>query len=86
MAAAAATRPSLQHFLLRQSALNLYRQYVRASRLAQDVSARSSLMEEVRREFVSRRDVTDLHTIKYLVSDGVTRLKQLKGMLNMQRL
>ncbi len=85
MAASAAARPTLQHFLLRQSALNLYRQYVRASRLAQDGTARSSLMEEVRREFASRRDVTDLHTIKYLVSDGATRLNQLKNMLNMQR-
>ncbi len=86
MAAAAATRPTLQHFLLRQSTLGLYRQYLRASRLAQDGSARSSLMEEVRREFASRRDITDLHTIKYLVSDGFTRLNQLKGMLSMQRL
>ena len=82
---AAATLPTLRHFLLRQSALSLYRQYVRASRLAQDASARSSLVEEVRREFASRRDVTDLPTIKYLLSDGVTRLNQLRGMLNMQR-
>ncbi len=76
--------PSLKHFLLRASALSLYRQFVRASRLAPDVAARSSLMEEVRREFSARRDVADVTTVKYLVADGVTRLKQLKSMLEMQ--
>ena len=80
-----AANPTLQHFLLRQSALSLYRKYIRASRLAPDASTRTSLMEEVRREFAARRDVSDLHTIKYLVSDGVTRLNQLKNMLHMQQ-
>jgi hypothetical protein len=75
---------TLQHFLLRTRAIHLYRQYVRTSRLAPDGSARASLMEEVRREFESRRHVTDAQTIKYLVSDGVTRLNQLKSMLHMQ--
>ena len=76
--------PTLQHFLLRSSALNLYRQYVRVSRMAPDAAGRSSLMDEVRREFSARRDVHDVATIKYLVSDGVSRLTQLKNMLQMQ--
>ena len=50
--------------------------------MAPDAAGRSSLMDEVRREFSARRDVHDVATIKYLVSDGVSRLAQLKSMLH----
>jgi hypothetical protein len=42
-------------------------------------------VEEIQREFGQHKDVTDVYTIKYLLSDGRTRLKQLEEMLGMQR-
>jgi hypothetical protein len=76
--------PGLEHFLLRARALGLYRQYLRASKLARDSSTRATLVDEIRRQFTRYRDVKDPQTVKYLVSDGATKLKELTGMLQMQ--
>lgn len=43
-----------------------------------------SLQTEIRQEFVKNKDVEDAYGIKYLLSDGRTRLKQLKETLGMQ--
>lgn len=44
-----------------------------------------SLMIEIRKEFESRKGINDVHTIKYLLSDGKTRLNQLRDMLQLSQ-
>lgn len=41
------------------------------------------LLKEIHREFAKQRDVEDLQAIKYLLSDGRTKLKQLQEVLGM---
>ncbi len=41
--------------------------------------------EEVRRNFELARGVSDLEKVKFLLSDGRQRLKQLQDMLGLQR-
>lgn len=44
-----------------------------------------SLMMEIRKEFESRKGINDVQTIKYLLSDGKTRLNQLRDMLQLSQ-
>lgn len=75
----------LKAFLLRVEVVRLYRSCLRASRLVPPGSGRDGLVAEIQREFGLHKGVTDAYTIKYLLSDGRTRLKQLEEMLGMQR-
>lgn len=42
-------------------------------------------MTEIRKEFESRKGINDVQTIKYLLSDGKTRLNQLRDMLQLSQ-
>lgn len=75
----------LKRFLLRVEVVRLYRSCLRASRSVPPGSGRDGLVEKIQREFEQHKGVTDAYTIKYLLSDGRTRLKQLEEMLGMQR-
>lgn len=77
-----ASAVDLKGFMCRVEVLKLYRMYIRTSRLARS-DMRVSLMEEIRKEFASRKDISDVQTIKYLLSDGKTRLNQLRDMLQL---
>lgn len=67
----------LQRFILRGQVIGLYRNCWRALRQAPDATTRAELQREVRREFEQHKYATEFYTIKYLISDGRTRLKQL---------
>lgn len=75
---------SLKHFVYRTQVIHLYRSYLRAARLAHSKSSRDGLVEEIRKEFMQNKDATDIARIRYLLTDGRNRLKQLEEMLRMQ--
>ncbi|GLT35006.1 hypothetical protein SLA2020_094910 [Shorea laevis] len=73
----------LQDFLLRARVLKLYRQALRIARRAPDHS-RDELKQTIRREMQSNKNCNDKQRIRFLISDGIERLKSLDEMLDMQ--
>ncbi|PRQ27281.1 putative complex 1 LYR protein [Rosa chinensis] len=73
----------LQDFLLRARVLKLYRQALRVTRRA-PLEARGELRTTIRQEMENSRDCNDRQKIRYLLSEGLERLKRLDEMLDMQ--
>ncbi|KAM7517311.1 hypothetical protein LguiA_006894 [Lonicera macranthoides] len=73
----------LQNFILRARVLKLYRQALRITRRAPSHS-RGELRHVVRQEMENNRNCCDKQRIKFLISEGLERLKILDEMLNMQ--
>ncbi|KAI3427060.1 hypothetical protein D9Q98_007000 [Chlorella vulgaris] len=75
----------LRGFILRTEVLHLYRRLLRMSKGAHDAAARDELRGEIRRQFELQRPQKDQHTVRFLLSDGRLKLKQLGEMLGMQQ-
>ncbi|KAI3464768.1 hypothetical protein Pfo_021431 [Paulownia fortunei] len=73
----------LQDFLLRARVLRLYRQALRISRRAPGDS-KDELRQMIRQEMENNRTCKDKQRIRFLISDGLERLKQLDETLDMQ--
>ncbi|KAK6131310.1 hypothetical protein DH2020_034939 [Rehmannia glutinosa] len=73
----------LQDFLLRARVLKLYRQALRISRRA-PVILKDELRHMIRQEMDNNRTCKDKQTIRFLISDGLERLKRLDETLDMQ--
>ncbi|XP_057428062.1 uncharacterized protein LOC130721314 [Lotus japonicus] len=73
----------LQDFLIRARVLKLFRQALRIAGRAPS-SARAELRQTVRQEMENNRNCNDKQRIRYLISDGLERLKRLDEMLDMQ--
>ncbi|KAK6115145.1 hypothetical protein DH2020_007414 [Rehmannia glutinosa] len=73
----------LQDFLLRARVLKLYRQALRISRRAPGDS-KDELRHMIRQEMDNNRTCKDKQTIRFLISDGLERLKRLDETLDMQ--
>ncbi|KAK4275068.1 hypothetical protein QN277_018208 [Acacia crassicarpa] len=73
----------LQDFILRARVLKLYRQALRTARRA-PFSARGELRQTIRQEVENNRNCSDKQRIRYLISDGLERLKRLDETLDMQ--
>ncbi|EPS72944.1 hypothetical protein M569_01813 [Genlisea aurea] len=73
----------LQEFLLRARVLKLYRQSLRVSRRAPS-NSRDEVQLIVRREIEGNRDCRDRQRIRFLISDGLERLKRFDETLDMQ--
>ncbi|KIY95694.1 hypothetical protein MNEG_12268 [Monoraphidium neglectum] len=79
----AARNSELGLFILRSQVLALYRSFIRTCRQI-PASNRGEVMSEVRREFRSQQDPSkprDAYAVKYLLSDGRTKLKMLQEMI-----
>jgi len=68
---------SLDHFLLRQRALALYRQIIRSCHKLQDPTTTREMKMYAREEFERQREVVDLRKIRYLLSTGKTEFERL---------
>lgn len=69
---------SLSDFLLRQQALELWRNVIRTvNKIPKDSSARSEMRKFAKEEFERNRSVTDPIKIRYLVSTGRTQLDEI---------
>ncbi|XP_057974298.1 uncharacterized protein LOC131162132 [Malania oleifera] len=73
----------LQDFILRARVLKLYRQALRTARRAPG-HARAELRQTIRQEMENNRGSKDRQRIRFLISEGLERLKGLKEMLDMQ--
>ncbi|GKC20389.1 LYR family of Fe/S cluster biogenesis protein, partial [Tanacetum coccineum] len=73
----------LQTFILRARVLKLYRQALRVAKRAPPPS-KGELMQTIRQEMENNRDCNDRQRIRYLISEGMERLKNLDEMLDMQ--
>ncbi|CAI0435483.1 unnamed protein product [Linum tenue] len=73
----------LQDFIVRAKVLKLYRQALRVVRRAPD-GARDELKQTIRQEMENNRNCNDRQTIRFLMSDGLERLKRLDETLDMQ--
>ncbi|KAH7281234.1 hypothetical protein KP509_36G036500 [Ceratopteris richardii] len=73
----------LQFFILRSHALRLYRSALRTARRAPPHS-RGELEHTIREEMERNRSVKDLSSIRFLISEGMQRLKELNAMLDNQ--
>ncbi|KAL8211512.1 hypothetical protein R6Q57_005949 [Mikania cordata] len=73
----------LQTFILRARVLKLYRQALRVTKRAPEHS-KGELMQTIRDEMEKNRDCNDKQKIRYLISEGMERLKGLDEMLDMQ--
>ncbi|KAK9135821.1 hypothetical protein Syun_015151 [Stephania yunnanensis] len=73
----------LQAFILRSRVLKLYRQALRISGRA-PAHARAELRREIRQEMEKNRDCNDKQRIRFLISEGLERLKGVDEMLDMQ--
>ncbi|KAI6690824.1 hypothetical protein NL676_027652 [Syzygium grande] len=74
---------SLRDFLLRARVLKLYRQALRIARRAPD-HAQAELRQTIRREIEKNRYCDDKQRIRFLLSEGLERVKDLDEMLDMQ--
>ncbi|GJW86920.1 LYR family of Fe/S cluster biogenesis protein [Tanacetum coccineum] len=70
-------------FILRARVLKLYRQALRVAKRAPPPS-KGELMQTIRQEMENNRDCNDRQRIRYLISEGMERLKNLDEMLDMQ--
>ncbi|KAM1012260.1 hypothetical protein ACFX13_043141 [Malus domestica] len=73
----------LQDFLLRGRVLKLYRQALRITRRA-PVDSRGELRSMIRQELENNRHCNDRQRTRFLLSEGLERLKCLDEMLDMQ--
>ncbi|KAF7817671.1 LYR motif-containing protein 2-like [Senna tora] len=73
----------LQDFILRARVLKLYRQALRTARRA-PTSTKAELRQTIRQEVENNRNCKDKPRIRYLISEGLDRLKRLDEMLDMQ--
>ncbi|XP_048444390.1 uncharacterized protein LOC125479271 isoform X2 [Pyrus x bretschneideri] len=73
----------LQDFLLRGRVLKLYRQALRITRRA-PVDSRGELRSMIRQELENNRQCSDRQRTRFLLSEGLERLKRLDEMLDMQ--
>ncbi|GAQ84308.1 hypothetical protein KFL_001840070 [Klebsormidium nitens] len=71
----------LRSFILRSQVLGLYRDALRAARQA-PLESRAELRQQVRNEFETFRHERDPQAIRFFLSDGLQKLKDLKGMLS----
>ncbi|PON73423.1 LYR motif-containing protein [Parasponia andersonii] len=74
---------NLQDFILRARVLKLYRQALRSARRA-PLHARGELRQTIRQEMENNRNCDDKQRIRFLISEGLERLKSLNEMLDMQ--
>ncbi|XP_028056409.1 uncharacterized protein LOC114260466 [Camellia sinensis] len=73
----------LQDFILRARVLKLYRLALRTARRAPDHS-RAELTQTIRQEMENNRNCRDKQRIRFLISEGLGKLKGLDEMLDMQ--
>lgn len=73
----------LQFFVLRSHALRLYRSALRTARRAPQ-HARAELQHTMREEMERNRNTQEPHAIRFLISEGTQRLKELGAMLDNQ--
>ncbi|THU65701.1 hypothetical protein C4D60_Mb05t06420 [Musa balbisiana] len=72
----------LQSFIVRARVLKLYRQALRTARRA-PTNARDELRQTMREEIEKNRYCDDKQKIRFLISEGLQRLKGLDEMLDM---
>ncbi|CAL9092812.1 unnamed protein product [Musa textilis] len=72
----------LQSFIVRARVLKLYRQALRTARRA-PTHARDELRQTMRQEIEKNRFCDDKQKIRFLISEGLQRLKGLDEMLDM---
>ncbi|XP_049931752.1 uncharacterized protein LOC116247153 isoform X2 [Nymphaea colorata] len=75
--------PSLQDFIMRARVLKLYRDALRTARRAPPHS-RDELKQAMRQEMEKNRNCHDRQRIRFLISEGTQRLRDLDQMLDMQ--
>ncbi|KAL8059302.1 hypothetical protein ABFX02_03G077100 [Erythranthe guttata] len=73
----------LQDFLLRARVLKLYRQALRISRRSPPDS-KDEVRQMIRQEVEQNKDCKDKQRIRFLISDGLERLKRFDETLDMQ--
>ncbi|KAL5185825.1 hypothetical protein HKD37_17G049216 [Glycine soja] len=73
----------LQDFLIRARVLRLYRQALRIAGRAPS-SAKAELRQTIRQEMENNRNCNDKQRIRFLISEGLDKLKRLDEMLDMQ--
>ncbi|KAL4186609.1 hypothetical protein AMTRI_Chr09g14940 [Amborella trichopoda] len=73
----------LQAFIVRARVLKLYRSALRSARRA-PAHARAELDQTMRQEIEKNRHCNDKQKVRFLISEGLQRLKELNEMLDMQ--
>ncbi|KAG7037930.1 hypothetical protein SDJN02_01562, partial [Cucurbita argyrosperma subsp. argyrosperma] len=73
----------LQEFILRARVLKLYRHALRTAQKA-PVHAREELRHTIRQEMENNRGCNERRKVRFLLSEGIERLKRLEEMLDMQ--
>ncbi|KAM0938682.1 putative complex 1 LYR protein [Dioscorea sansibarensis] len=73
----------LHAFITRSRVLKLYRQALRIARRAPSQS-RDELKHMMRQEMEKNRHCNDKQKVRFLISDGLQRIKDLDEMLDMQ--
>ncbi|KAJ8772675.1 hypothetical protein K2173_027852 [Erythroxylum novogranatense] len=73
----------LQDFILRARVIKLYRQALRTARRA-PADSRAELKQTIREEMEKNRNCSDKQRIRFLISEGLERVKGLDDMLDMQ--
>ncbi|KAK4354345.1 hypothetical protein RND71_026539 [Anisodus tanguticus] len=73
----------LEDFLLRARVLKLYRHALRISRRAPS-HARADLRQIIRQEMENNRSCNEKQRVRYLISEGLERVKRLDETLDMQ--
>jgi len=75
---------SLDHFLIRQRVLALYRSIMRESRTIPSPT-REEMRGYAKEEFERHREVEDLRNIRYLLSAGKAEMDRIRGQVGFGR-
>ncbi|KAL8116655.1 hypothetical protein AgCh_022994 [Apium graveolens] len=83
MPAAMVQSLDFRSFIVRARVLKLYRQALKITKRA-PCDSKAELRNIIRQEFESQRNCNDKQRVRFLISDGLERLKRLDEMLDMQ--
>ena len=73
---------SLKFFILQGQSRLLYREFIKKTSLIKQKELREEIVNQIRSQFKSKKNVEDEKKIKFLIMDGKSRLTELESYLN----
>ena len=73
---------SLKFFILQTQSRLLYREFIKKTNLIKQKDLREEIVDQIRNEFKSKKDLESEEKIKFQILDGKSRLKELESFLD----
>jgi len=77
-------KKDLRYFIVQYKVKKLYRDFVKEIYKCKNIEARKDLMEHVKSQFETNRNIESTEKIEYLIAVGRQQMTYLKSMIDMQ--